>query len=591
MKRTTVLCMLAVLVCLLLCACGQSVSVPKIQVSLVENGDFTVEENGIWIYPGQRATFTLRLRSGTELIGTDYDGAYYIWNDNGAVKLELRDVAYPTRVSLEITSYARRITYDPNGGEGKTVSLHYNISLHTRPNTSIGTDRYSREGYTLTSWNTEPDGSGTRVGLGSRITVPQSGMTLYAQWAQWADPSCFTRTVTDGAVTVTGYSGSDETLVIPEYLDGLPVTCIAAGAFAGCGADTVILPKSILEIENGAFDGAAMTSLLLYDNIESFSDDSFRNCGSLRTLYINAIEAPYGYAFRRESMYADKVDMLIDAQGQKKAVFYAGCSMWYNLNGDTVQNALEDYVVINAATNGTVNAYVQMQILSHYLEEGDIFFHTPELTSDQQFLTATDMARNDDKLWCGLEYNYDLFALVDIRGIAGVFDTFQTYLSKKTAATDYTGQYKDSDGNVYLDATGSLPFQRVGHHEELAEAEAVALDPEALGSRDLSLLEAFYDDFAARGVHVYVSYACVDLTHVPEDQKDNVAAVHQLLSDTFAEMESPVLISTLWDYLYDAEEFYNSSYHLLSTAVETNTARWLRDLKAQMLLDGLLNTD
>ena len=588
MKREFSLFLSVTILCALLCGCGQTAFDQKILVSLVETADFTVEENGIWIYPGQRATFTLQPRSGVEIIGADYEGAYYIWNDNGTVKLELRDVDYPTRVNLETTSYYRRISYDANGGIGENFTVTYDITLHTRPNTAIGTDRYQREGYTLVCWNTQPDGSGQRVGLGSRVTVPEEGITLYAQWAKWSDPADFSYTAAEDGVTVTGYSGSDRTVVIPEYLNGLPVTQIAAGAFANNTAQSVILPKSLLRVEDGAFTGAALTSLLLFDSIESVSDAAFAGCENLRTLYINAVEAPYGYAFRRESMYADKVDMLIDAQGQKKVVFYAGCSMWYNLNGQAAQNALKDYKVINMGVNGTINASIQMQILEAFLEPGDILFHTPELSSDQQFLTATEMDNNADILWAGLEYNYDLLTLVDIRGIGKLLDSFCDYLDMKKEETDYRQQFIDDDGNTYLDSTGSLPFDRTGQTETLPEEEAVHLDLEILQNRDLSLLESFYRNFTDRGIHVYVSYACLLYTSVPEEQKDNVAAVDELLRNTIAEMDGPVLVSTLWDYLYDREEFYNSAYHLQSSAVEENTSLWIRDLKKQMEKDGLL---
>ena len=238
--------------------------------------------------------------------------------------------------------------------------------------------------------------------------------------------------------------------------------------------------------------------------------------------------------------------------------------------------------------NGTVNSYILMQILSHYLEPGDIFFHTPELSSDQQFLTAIDMDNNADILWAALEYNYDLLTLVDFRGIDNFFGSFRDYLAMKSEETAYRQQYRDDEGRTYLDSTGSLPFERVGQTEVLPEEEAVHLDPEIIQGRDLSLLQSFYEDFSQRGIHVYISYACLLYTSVPEAQQDNVALVDGLLRDAIGAMEGPVLVSTLWDYLYERSEFYNSAYHLQSTVVDANTALWLRDLKKQMTRDGLL---
>ncbi len=62
-------------------------------------------------------------------------------------------------------------------------------------------------------------------------------------------------TVSDGAVTVTGYTGQSTAIAIPEAVEGAPVTAIAAGAFAEKAALTVIkLPPSILSIGFGALE-------------------------------------------------------------------------------------------------------------------------------------------------------------------------------------------------------------------------------------------------------------------------------------------------------------------------------------------------
>ena len=110
----------------------------------------------------------------------------------------------------------------------------------------------------------------------------------------WADPSAFTYTGEETLV-ITGYHGNGEMLVIPERIDGREVTAIASGAFENCAAETVVLPKSMDTVEAGAFRNCAVKELVLFDNIVSVGDDSFEGCEKLETLYINAVEAPYGY--------------------------------------------------------------------------------------------------------------------------------------------------------------------------------------------------------------------------------------------------------------------------------------------------------
>ena len=422
---------------LLLCGCAKAPSDDSILVFIEEIEGCTIENNGQRIHPGENAVFTLNFDYGISLAGTDYAGKALTDVQRRTVTLTLLNVQCPTRVKLSLTHNYAQITYHANGGvplhsvEDQTT-ISYSLSAHARPNTDTGADLYARTGYTLVSWNTKPDGSGTAVGLGSRVSVPSGSIDLYAQWAEWNPVSDFTYTV-DGTVTITGYRGNEDTIVSPGQIDGLDVTAIASGAFTDCDAQTLILPSTMDYVEAGAFVRCSFNTVVLFDNIISISDASFADCNQLRTLRINAIEAPYGYLYRKESCYADKVDLMIAAQGKQKLVFYSGCSMWYNLDGVYVAQTLgEDYQIINMGLNGTANSMVQMQILGALLEEGDILFHAPELSSRQQMLTNTEMLDTDTVLWCGIENNYDMFTWVDLQTVGSVFDSLCAYLDSKS---------------------------------------------------------------------------------------------------------------------------------------------------------------
>lgn len=460
------------------------------------------------------------------------------------------------------------------------------MTVHTRPNTSRDPEGFVREGYTLTGWNTAPDGSGTAVGLGSRVTVPAGGLTLYAQWRRWTEEDLFDFADGEEGLSVTGYRGEEDTVVIPASAAGRPVAAIAAGAFAGCSARSVVLPPGLVTVEEGAFAGAALEELTLFDSIEDISDAAFADCAGLRTLRVNAAGDPYGYQYRRESLYADKVDLLINAQGTRKLVFYGGCSMWYNLIGSEAAHAFPDCTVINMGLNGTVNSLIQMEILGAFLEEGDVLFHAPELSSAQQLLLDTDMHSGDDKLWCGLEYNYDLLALADLRGIGGVFDSLAGYLQKKQPGGSYADEYRDAGGNVIMDGTGSITLIRTQPLPRLSETDEVTLDPAGLEG-GLPALARVYGAYGEKGVRVYVSCACIDREALPAEQQDNGPEMERRLRELIGAMGGPAVISALEDYFYVTRDFYDTRYHLLTPQAYGNTEKWLRDLAARMEADGL----
>lgn len=572
---------------LLLSGCAQTMPVDtRIQVSLVAGEGYTVENNGQWVVPGEDVVFTLTMTTGCSLDAVDYGGAYDHVVKDGKILLTLKDVRYPTRVRVFTTTRYCTVTYEPNGGWGETTTKNYSMSTHPRPNSETGYRMFELSGHTLVSWNTKADGTGTRIGLGSRFTA-EPGQILYAQWAPWSPAEDFRYTVTQfGTVTINAYLGSDETVVIPNKIENYPVTTVAAGAFRDSTLRHVILPVNMDQVAPDAFKDSALETVIMFDNMIVISDDSFNGCTNLQTLYINAIEAPYGYSFRKESMYADKVDKLILAQGRKKMIFYAGCSVWYNLNGRDAQKAFEEeYVILNLGLNGTVNSAVQMQILAPYLEEGDIFVHTLELTSQYQMLNSIRMGDNDDKLWCGIENNYDLFSLVDLRTVTGEFDSFVKYLDKKNTQTTYQHYYTDENGNQFVDEYGGASFLRDSTREALTDM--VHLDPADITQEGVARLEGYYDLYAGKGVKVYVSYACVNMDEVPETERGNVERMDTLVRDSVAAMDSAVLISNLQDFLYQHNDFYDTNYHLLTKQAREITAIWIRDLKAQMAADGL----
>lgn len=92
-----------------------------------------------------------------------------------------------------------------------------------------------------------------------------------------------TYTATETAVTITGYTGTDTEVILPEEIDGLPVTAIGDSAFAGSAITGIVFPTALESIGASAFDGCtALVEVTLPDGLLSIGDYAFRGCKAIQ---------------------------------------------------------------------------------------------------------------------------------------------------------------------------------------------------------------------------------------------------------------------------------------------------------------------
>lgn len=97
------------------------------------------------------------------------------------------------KITGDVTLYAQwgdkastvQLTYKANGG--KEADIVRNNLLNNEQVTLLGADTFTRTGYTLTGWNTQPDGSGKGFDLGASARVDNGSNDLYAQWTPNTD--------------------------------------------------------------------------------------------------------------------------------------------------------------------------------------------------------------------------------------------------------------------------------------------------------------------------------------------------------------------------------------------------------------------
>ncbi len=582
--------MLILLAALALTGCGQLHTKEKqtvCHVVLEDNDKLTVQDAVQTVTRGDAVTFHIAPEEGYYVSSVSSPDAEIVTGGSD-VTVTLPHVLYSETVTAQVEQYAYSIHYVASNKFTKYIP-----DTHLRVNTARATEVEARAGYTLVGWNTEPDGTGTYVGLGSRIEMQGSELTLYGMWEEWTDPAAFTYEVAGDNAIITGYDPAKEveTLVIPGTIDGKTVTSIASRAICDDRIQTLILPASLQSVKSEGIVSSSLSELYLFDSIRTIDDYSFLLCPNLQTLHIAAAEDPV-YTTSYFGTFQDKLDRLISLKDQPKIVLFSGSSTRFGYDSEAIEEAFPGYRVVNMGVFAYTNALPQVRLIKRYMREGDILLLSPELdAAKRQFFTTNDL---DDEFFCMMEENYDAVAALDLREYRKVFSSLHTYLAAKEGmdAADYALSPSDYDEDGQK-LSGVKSYNRYGdyclYRENAAsdapiynlpvEYTAAAYPKELYLDPANRVLQELLDD----GIRVYMTYSPRNRQAISED---STPKMREELDRYFRENLIVPIISPLEESLYPGRYLYGTDNHLSTEGVAIRTGRVIRDLKQQMEKEG-----
>ena len=472
-------------------------------------------------------------------------------------------------------NYSMKVVYNTNGGktsDGKTtLDTLFSLSEYKCPSTLPDKGYFTRDGYVLSEYNTKPDGTGTAVSLGSKIKSDSSTLTLYCIWLKENPASDFEYGKSNGEVWISGYKGTSKNVVIPEKIEGLPVTSVEQNSFVSSAVETVFFPKTIQTVSDSAFVSCSnLNTIVFFDNIESISERSFSNCKKLTNVRINAVMDLYFIGWI-QGTYC-KTDRLVWAQDMPKFIFYGGSGTINGIDSKQVNDAIgEDYVVINMGANANASASFVFEGMQKWLNDGDIILWDPEPGNN----TLGDNSIGARGIPFYVMGNYDFLKGIDITKHKGFYNYLLNAFAEKKA------------GKVCSWDTGNISYNCYGDNVSKRENQGRQFQYrfDYLTSRyDYSRMTYVINELKKKGVDVWFSYAVMDEGLKLNEwyhQGQTIEEVAEEYTEAILEHFDVTIISDFFNCTVPNIYFHDSEWHLTNEGAVIRTQKLLIDILAQ----------
>jgi hypothetical protein len=173
--------------------------------------------------------------------------------------------------------------------------------------------------------------------LGNRFALTGVGVRAFVP------TNTFIYLVTNNTITITGYTGTNTAVIIPDTINGLPVTSIGNYAFEGqLNVTSVTIPDSVTSIGPRAFLGSGLTSLAIGNGVTNIGAGAFAFCSSLTNVTVSSSVAGIGgSAFALDNVLtgiyflgnAPSADNTIFGGASGKIYYVPGTTGWTNSYG------------------------------------------------------------------------------------------------------------------------------------------------------------------------------------------------------------------------------------------------------------------
>ncbi len=282
------------------------------------------------------------------------------------------------------------------------------------------------------------------------------------------------------------------------------------------------------------------------------------------------VPAQYGRTFL--GALAPKYERLTSIE-EPKVVLVGGSSTAFGLDSALLEQQF-GMPVVNFGLYATLGTKVMLDLSRAGINAGDIIILAPEV--DAQTLS---LYFNAESTWQAVEGKPSMLLRVGFDNWGAMLGAFFGYVGDKIAfwqdgTPDPDGVYNARNFNDRGDIVYDRPHNTMllGYDPNMT----IDLSPEIVDDEFIDYVNDYIADARAKGATVYWSFPPMNEDALAADTTDDsiFAFFHYLASN----LDCPV-ISNPHDYIYEANYFYDTNFHLNDAGVVLRTAALVADLR------------
>lgn len=481
------------------------------------------------------------------------------------------------QLEQDVTLYANfwnkdknSIIYNGSGGEtlcgDKVIYYPHTIANHIRVNTIQGSKAFFRSGYQLESWNTKEDGTGERIGLGSRIKIEDENkpLNLYAQWIKETPVEDFVFSLnSDSTYSLISCISQSETIVIPERYNDCFVTRIYSEAFKQLPFKTLYFPQYLIEVEsNSIIECNQFDNLHFFDYLNSIPDDFYVGHKPSH-LFINANTDPK-YIGSYQSAFARKTDLLSQCDDEK-IIFIGNSNTFYSIDGSLIYNKFGKDVLCYGVQSGIGVAWELACLKALCKDNYNIVVFCIEFGGNT-------IGYFTEHKYYGAEANYDLLSYIDFNELSykNVFNAYTRFKEMKKFApvTPY------SKNDYGCDSYGCTKLNIDPYRDEGWFASEINIDLDEYKKGSFNWIENFCSSFT--NSTFLISTCSFNMNAIPANKRNVFYSDYEQSIKNYTKY---TLISSLRDYAFSGNAFHDDNYHLIYSYAIERTNRLIADLE------------